>query len=153
MWLSAVVLYGIFWLVVAAFVNLRDRSSSSNAMILAVTWLAVVVVIPTLVALVATTAYPAPSRFEFIVAARDAQTRAERNYMQELDKYYYDHLEYVPDAADKVNDFLSVSIAKEVAIQREVQPLYDRFRAQLMRQEQAVRWRRFCRPPSCCNGF
>jgi ABC-2 type transport system permease protein len=146
LWLGGVVLYGVFWLAVAAFVNLRGRSSSTNAMILAVTWLAVVVVIPTLVSLVATTLYPAPSRFEFIVAARDAQTRAEANYMKELDKYYFDHLEYVPGGEDKVNDFLSVSIAKENAIQREVQPLYDRFRAQLSRQEQAVGWAQFLSP-------
>lgn len=145
-WMGIVLLYSLFWFGLGVLVNAFGRSSATNGVILAACWLIFVVIVPTLVSLAATTLYPAPSRFELTTAARDAQTKAEGEYMQALDEYYYDHLEYVPNAGDKVNDFLSVTLAKENAIQKAIKPIYDRFRSQLLHQEQAVSWFQFLSP-------
>ena len=45
-----------------------------------------VVIVPTLVSLLATTLYPAPSRMDLIVAAREAQTANEKSMQQTLDR-------------------------------------------------------------------
>lgn len=137
-WIGGTLLYCVFWFGLAVLVNALGRNSATNGIILAASWLMLVVVIPTLVSLVATALYPAPSRFDFITAARSAQTQSEARYMQALDKYYYDHLEFVPDGKDKVNDFLAVTIAKEAAVDAAVKPLYEQFRMQLANQERAV---------------
>lgn len=136
LWLGATLLYALFWFGLAAIVNACGRRSSTNGIILAGLWLLLVIVVPTLVSIVATTAYPAPSRFDFITASRTAQTSSERQYMQALSEYYYDHAEYAPEV--RTNDFLTVAMAKNEAVEKAVQPLHDRFRSQLERQEQMV---------------
>jgi len=135
-WLAATLLYSLFWFALAVLVNSISRNSATNGIILAGSWLTLVVVAPTLISVVATTLYPAPSRFDFITASRTAQTEAERNYMSALDQYYYDHVEYVPD--ERVNDFLAVTRAKNEAVERAVGPLYARFRTQLANQDRTV---------------
>lgn len=137
-WLGATVLYSLFWFALAVLVNALGKSSATNGIILAGSWLAFVVVIPTLVSVVATTMYPAPSRLDFMAASREAQTAAEFARMKALDAYYYDHLELVPDAADKANDFLTLSLANNASIEKAIKPLYDKFQAQLNNQESAV---------------
>jgi ABC-2 type transport system permease protein len=91
-----------------------------------------------LVSLLATTLYPAPSRFDFTTAAREAQTKAEFERMQALDQYYYDHLELVPDADKKANDFLTLAMANSAAVEKAVLPLYEKFQQQMDKQEAVV---------------
>lgn len=137
-WLGATLLYSLFWFALAVLVNALGHSSATNGIVLAGAWLAFVVVVPTLVSVGATTLYPAPSRMDFTTAAREAQTAAEFERMRALDAYYYDHLELVPDAADKANDFLTLAMANSAAVEKAVMPLYEEFQAQLNRQEAAV---------------
>ncbi len=143
-WLTATLLYSLFWFVLSVFVNAVSRNSSTNGIILAGSWLAFVVVLPTLISILATSVYPAPSRFDFITASRSAQTDAERNYMEALDKYYYDHVEYVPD--ERVNDFLATSKAKSEAVDKAIAPLFEQFRTQLIRQDDMVSRFQFLSP-------
>lgn len=137
-WVGAAMLYSLFWFALAVLVNALGKSSATNGMILAGSWLVFVVVVPTLVSIVATTLYPAPSRMDFIVAAREAQTGAEFERMKALDQYYYDHVELVPDAADKANDFLTLAMANAASVEKAVMPLYATFRTRLAEQEAAV---------------
>ncbi len=144
LWLAATLLYAVFWFLLSVLVNALGRNSATNGIILAGAWLAFVVVTPTLVSVWATTAYPAPSRFDFITASRAAQTESEGNFMRELDQYYYDHVEYVPN--ERVNDFLSVTRAKNEAVDRAVAPLWAQFRTQLAKQDELVARFQFLSP-------
>ena len=91
-----------------------------------------------MVRMLATTVYPAPSRMELTIAARAAQTEAEKNSMAKLDEYYYDHLEFVPDGDKKAMDFLTLAQANANSIEKAVRPLYDNFQDQLNKQEGLV---------------
>ncbi len=146
LWISATLLYSLFWFAMAVMVNVYGKNSAANGIALAGTWLAVVVVLPTLVSLLATTIYPAPSRMELTTAAREAQTEAQKSYMARLDEYYYDHLEFVPEGDEKATDFLTVAMANRNAIEKAVRPLYDEFQAQLNRQESLVQRFQFISP-------
>ncbi|MBL8628386.1 MAG: ABC transporter permease subunit [Rhodospirillaceae bacterium] len=145
-WLGATVLYSIFWFALAVLVNAAGKSSATNGIVLAGSWLAFVVVIPTIVSVVTSTLYPAPSRLDFIAASREAQTAAEFERMKALDQYYYDHLELVPGGEDKANDFLTLSLANNASIEKAIKPLYDEFQNQLNRQEDAVTKFQFVSP-------
>ena len=146
LWIGAVLLYGLFWFALAVLVNVFGRSSAGNGIVLAGSWLVLVVVVPTLVSLLATTLYPAPSRMDLTIAMRDAQTAAEKERMKALDEYYYDHLELVPDAQNKARDFLTLAMANSAAIEKAVRPLYGQFQAQLNRQEELVQKFQFASP-------
>ncbi|MEO8164177.1 MAG: DUF3526 domain-containing protein, partial [Betaproteobacteria bacterium] len=100
--------------------------------------------IPTLVSVLATTAFPTPSRFDFITASRTAQTSSEHQYLQALNEYYYEHIEYVPES--KVDDFLAVTKAKNEAVERAVRPLYESFHNQLLLQDRIVGLFQFSSP-------
>jgi ABC-2 type transport system permease protein len=145
-WAGACLLYGMFWFFLAVFVNAMGKSSATNGLILAGSWLLFVVIVPTLVSIVATTLYPAPSRMDLVTASREAQTEASFQYMKALDEFYYDHLELVPNAEDKARDFLTLSIANSEAIEKEVRPLYDQFQSQLNRQEGLVQQYQYLSP-------
>ena len=146
LWMSATLLYALFWFAMAVMVNIYGRSSAANGTVLAGAWLALVVVVPTLVSLLASTIYPPPSRMELTTAARQAQTEAQKSYMPTLNEYYYDHLELIPEESEKAMDFLTVSMAKRNAVEKAVRPLYDRFQAQLNRQEALVQRFQFISP-------
>jgi ABC-2 type transport system permease protein len=146
LWMISTMLYSMFWFGLAVLVNVYGKSSASNGTVLAGIWLILVVIVPTLVSMVATAVYPAPSRMELTIAARDAQTVAEKNYMSKLDEYYYDHLEFVPDGDKKAMDFLTLAQANNNSIEKAVRPLYDSFQAQLNRQEILVKRFQFVSP-------
>ena len=144
--MAATLLYALFWFAMSVLVNVYGRNSAANGIALAGTWLALVVVVPTLVSLLATTLYPAPSRMELTTAARQAQTEAESTYMARLSEYYYDHLEFVPEGDERAMDFLTVAMANRNAIEKAVRPLYDEFQSQLNRQESLVQRFQFISP-------
>ncbi len=146
LWVIATLLYALFWFSLAVLVNVYGNNSATNGTVLAGIWLVVVVIVPTLISLVATAVYPAPSRMELTVAARAAQTVAEKNYMSKLDEYYYDHLEYVPEGDQKAMDFLTLAQANNNSIEKAVRPLYDEFQVQLNRQEALVQRFQFLSP-------
>jgi len=137
-WVAATLLYAAFWFAVAVFVNLRGRSSATNGTILAGIWLMLVVIVPNLVSLVATTAFPAPSRMDLIVAAREAQTEGEKSMSDALDRFYAEHTDQIPVGDQRAMDFLTLSQANAASIEKALLPLYQRFREQIERQEALV---------------
>ena len=146
LWVVATLLYSMFWFALAVLVNVYGNNSATNGTILAGIWLVLVVILPTLVSMFATTVYPAPSRMELTIASREAQTVAEKNFMAKLDEYYYDHLEFVPEGDSKAMDFLTLAQANANSIEKAVRPLYDDFQAQLNRQENLVQRFQFVSP-------
>jgi ABC-2 type transport system permease protein len=137
-WVVATLLYGVFWFALAVLVNVYGRSSATNGTILAGAWLVLVVIVPTVVSLVATTIYPAPSRMDLIVAAREAQTEGEKSMDQSLNRFYSEHLETVPVGDQRAMDFLTLAQANAASIEKALLPLYEQFSAQITRQEALV---------------
>lgn len=146
LWLGATLLYSMFWFALAVLVNVYGQSSATNGTILAGAWLLLVVVIPTLVSLVATTVYPAPSRMDLTVAARQAQTAAETSMQRSLDGFYAEHLGEIPVGDQRAMDFLTLSQASAASIEKAILPLYQEFQAQLNRQEALVERFQFLSP-------
>lgn len=145
-WMTATLLYSLFWFGLAVLVNSISKNSSTNGVVLAGAWLVLVVVAPTLVSVLATTTYPAPSRFEFITASRVVQTQVEKDFMKALDKYFYDHAEFAPQGGNVEADFLATSLAKNTAVENAMMPLFDRFRGQLAKQDEMVAKVQFVSP-------
>ena len=139
MWTLATLLYSVFWFALAVLVNVHGKSSATNGTVLAGAWLILVVIVPTLISVVATTVYPAPSRMDLIVAAREAQTAGEKDMQKSLDRFYSDHLDYVPVGEQKAMDFLTLAQANAANIEKALLPLYGDFKDQITRQQDLVR--------------
>ena len=60
LWTATVVLYGAFWLALAAWINASGRGPAHNAMVLATLWIVLVVVLPSALTLAATELHPVP---------------------------------------------------------------------------------------------
>jgi len=137
-------LYAMFWFGLGVLVSSLNRSSETNVTILAGIWLLMVVVMPALVSLAATTLYPAPSRMELKVAMRDASIAAEKQEGDTTKAYYTDHVEMAPDKENET--YLTVFLARQDALEKAIQPVFDRFRRQQERQEGVVGWFQFLSP-------
>jgi ABC-2 type transport system permease protein len=146
-WAMAVTLYGLFWFSMAAVVTALGKSSAVNAMMLAGGWLVLVVLVPSLLSMLATTAYPVPSRVEMIQAMRVASDDANAEGSKLLARYYEDHPELASgDPQQAMNDFNLVRVAVGAEVERRVGPVLDRYTRQLSAQQRIVERVRFVSP-------
>jgi len=147
LWLAAIVVYGLFWIALAVAVAALGRPSATNAMVLAASWLVLVVLLPSAFNLLATTFYPVPSRVEMVQAIRTASDDANREGGRLLAKYYEDHPELAEGGADQaMNDFNIIRVAVSSEVERRVRPVLDRFERQLALQQQLIDRLRFLSP-------
>ncbi len=136
-WLAVVLLYALFWFAVGLFVNSLDRKSETNGILMANTWLVAVVVLPALVNVVATIAFPAPSRVTLTTELREAASEAEQNAAEAREAYFFDHPELTEgDAAPGA--FFREVLASEAAIERSIAPLLESFERQAGERSRVV---------------
>jgi len=147
LWLAAVGAYGALWFGLAVLVSSFGRPSATNATILATVWLLLVVMLPSLFNLVATTLYPVPSRVEMIQAVRVASDEAAGAGSTLLARYYEDHPELASGGAEQaMNDFNIIRVAVDVDVAKRARPVVDRYEQQLARQQQMIDRLRFLSP-------
>jgi len=87
----AIVVYGLFWTVLAAAVNGLGRDSAYNAMLLMAAWILVVLIAPALVNSWAEARYPSQSRAEMVLAVRAASIDADRERDAALARFQDEH--------------------------------------------------------------
>jgi len=147
LWLTAVAAYGALWFALAVLVASFGRPSATNATILATLWLVLVVMLPSLFNLVATTLYPVPSRVEMIQAVRVASDEATGAGSTLLARYYEDHPELASGGAEQaMNDFNAIRVAVDDDVAKRARPVVDRYEQQLARQQQMIDRLRFFSP-------
>jgi ABC-2 type transport system permease protein len=135
LWTAGVIAYGLVWFALATLVVSFGRPSSTNAMVLAACWLTFVILVPSLLNMVATSAYPVPSRVEMIQAMREASDEASDQGSKLLSRYYEDHPELAAGGADQaMNDFNVIRVAVNADVEERVRPVLDRFERQLAAQ-------------------
>jgi ABC-2 type transport system permease protein len=139
LWVGAVTLYGLFWFAVAAAVTALGKPSATNAVVLAGIWLVLVVLVPSLLSMTATTMFPVPSRVEMIQAMRVASDEANAEGSKLLARYYEDHPELATaDEQQAMNDFAMVRVAVNSEVERRVRPVLDRYTRQLSAQQRII---------------
>lgn len=138
--LAVVIAYGLFWVALAIAVNARARTAAGAATALGAAWVLLVLVMPTLLNVTVETLYPTPSRPELIAAERKASGTAERRGGELLNSFYRDHPELAPPGQQA--DFAALHLTVQTEVGRAVEPVREKFDAQLARQQTAVgRWR------------
>lgn len=138
--LAVVLAYGLFWVALAVAVNAVARSAAGAATALGAAWVLLVLVVPTLLNVTVETLYPTPSRPELVAAGRKASGEAEKRGGELLNTFYRDHPELAPPGQQA--DYAAQLITVQSEVGRAVEPVREKFDAQLARQQAAVgRWR------------
>jgi ABC-2 type transport system permease protein len=138
LWVVVVLLYGAFWFSVAVLVSAFGRSSPANAVALAAAWLALVIVVPSLVGLAASSIHPVPSRALLVHAMRQASNEADQKGSKLLEKYFQDHPELVPGGKPDFTDFTTRYLTTEQEIDAAVAPVLERYDRALLAQQAFV---------------
>lgn len=86
-WIGTVGLYALFWFALVLAVNACGKSSASNAMVLIIAWVMLVLVIPAVLNLIISAAVPSPSRTELATRTRvlTAEAMARNNKLLSTD--------------------------------------------------------------------
>jgi ABC-type transport system involved in multi-copper enzyme maturation permease subunit len=130
-WSLVVILYLALWWVIILLVNSLRISAETAALALVSAWAMVSLVLPALITAIAQLAYPPPSRFEQIAAARAAEIAATSQWDN-------DHKQPAEgDVAGAVAD-LQRSIAIGSTIEAAVDPISTHFNDRLERQQGMV---------------
>lgn len=147
-WLAGVLSYGLFWFGLALIVNALGRSGAANAVALAALWLILVVIVPSLISLTASSLSPVPLRAELINARRTAEEEAKKIPQDEIRaRFFANHPEYPSDGA-----YTEIGLARilfagyDEEIKRRVGDVERRFDEQTQRQQDFVSKLRFLSP-------
>ena len=150
-WMAVVIVYGTFWFSLGIAVSSLGLPSATNAVVLVSLWITLVVVIPTLVNLAATIAFPAPPRTELINALRASSYDIRRDSNRLLGFFYEDHPDMAPPGFRAGAAAPAFSFAKGLLIVGEkmeegARPVVSRFEKQLVSQQELVSRLRFLTP-------
>jgi ABC-2 type transport system permease protein len=130
-WLLVVLLYLGLWWAIILYANTLRITAETAALVLVSGWALVSLVLPALINAIAQIAYPPPSRFEQIAAARAAEIAATSAW---------DNDHKIPaegDVAGAIAD-LQRSIAINAQIEAAAAPINNRFDARLEQQQGIV---------------
>lgn len=141
-WTLLVASYALFWFALVVAVNAFGRSSATNAMLLIVSWVVLVLIAPVLLNLAVTRASPAPSRTELATHTRMVTIDAMKRYQTLLSADYRYMAE--PEVLLPKNGKLEMSgralanynIQKQT--DEQIQPELERFDAAQARQHALV---------------
>jgi ABC-2 type transport system permease protein len=135
LWMLVAAAYGAFWFALALAVNSRGWNSATNATVAATAWLALVLIVPSVLNLAVTTMAPVPSRSEYVQALRAAANESEDAGKVLLARYYDEHPDLRPAADGKGPK--KVVVAYWLGMwntARQMEPVLDRYEGALARQ-------------------
>lgn len=147
LWVLLVAAYALFWFALAALINSLGFSSAANAVVAAAAWLVLVLILPSLVHVAVSAAYPVPSRNELVSAVRSVNLDIRRDGSRLLAEHYQDHPELMPKTGKAdVKDFGLAYVYVQREQKKRVDEVEDRFAAQLAAQQNLVKTFRFLSP-------
>ena len=135
-WTAATAAYCVFWGALAGLVAARNQGSDSNALVLLLCWAVITLLLPSLIGIAAQTISPAPSRMEYITAARAAENEANAQGRELLQGYLLDHPEIEATERSAVAPFIKTFVLVQQRVEDAVAPVTAEFDA---RQEQQLR--------------
>lgn len=147
-WIALLFAYIIFWFALAIAVNVLAKSSAQNALILTGLWIAILLVLPTLINIGVNVAYPVPSRVEMVGLIRAAQTDASKEYDAMDARFQQEHPEMTAKPVSKGDDY--AASRKRVLVQQaaadRIAQIMARYDNQLAQQHRVVDSLRFLSP-------
>ncbi len=152
LWIGVLLAYSAFWFALAVVVNAFGKSSAANAVTVCACWVALALIVPSALHMLAGTLYPVPSRVEMIHAMREASKDATARGSAVLAKYLEDHPELSPGGAQNAADAASKALAVQQETERLMAPVLVRFDQQLEGQRGLLNRLRYLSPAILAQG-
>lgn len=147
LWILLVATYSAFWFALAAFVNSFGFSSAANAVAASAAWLVLVLILPSLLNVFISLAYPVPSRNELVSAVRSVNLDMRRDGKRLLAEHFQDHPELMPKTGEKAfEDFGLAFVYIQTEQKKRVREVEEKFASQLAAQQNLVKTFRFLSP-------
>ncbi|MGH8611916.1 MAG: DUF3526 domain-containing protein [Gammaproteobacteria bacterium] len=140
---GVVAAYATFWFFLAMLVIAYGGRSATNALAVAALWLVAVVLVPAVVNLWITTAYPLPSRTDYVKKLRDTGDEIFQQEAQITERFFADHPELKPQKAEESE---AGWVIGEMERDRRLQAVESEFTAQLQRQQDLAEQLKFLSP-------
>lgn len=141
-------LYAAFWFALAYLINLRGKSSASNAITMLGLWVTLVLAVPSLISQSANALYPVPSRALLINEMRTLQAEVDKEQDKILNDYLRNHPELITRDAKESTAYgwWQRYFASKDLIKDRMTPLIDRYDRSLARQQRWVNQLSFLSP-------
>jgi ABC-2 type transport system permease protein len=91
--------YSAFWFGLSYCINSFGKASGYNAAVLTGAWLALVLLIPTVLSVYVNQAHPMPSRLDLITKTREIGDKLNKETDKQLSRFYEEHAEFKPDSS------------------------------------------------------
>ncbi len=139
--LTLIAAYAAFWWALVAWISTWRLREGQTLLALLSAWVLLVLVVPALAALLTRSAYPAPSRFELIAAARAQEIAGTQRSEALLGEYAHDHPDMDAAASANLPGWAKSVFVVSREVDERVAPVVARFDAALAAQQRAVeRW-------------
>lgn len=139
--------YSAFWFALSYFINSFGKASGYNAAVLTGAWLALVLLIPTVLSAYINQAHPMPSRLDLITKTREMGDKLNKETDKQLSRFYEEHAEFKVDSSrfnpkEENAKRLFSRLSLETAIEDETK----KFEEIAMYRQEAVNKYRFLSP-------
>lgn len=136
--LSYIIVYALFWFVLAFATNILIHSSAKNAIALIGFWVVFVLLSPSILNQLSNTLYPIPSRTLMLNQMRTLKAEASKKQDEILDSYLRDHPEYAINDSTQKRNFYHRYMATQNLVKDELTPVVEEFETQLNNQHKWV---------------
>ena len=134
--LAYIIVYALFWFVLAFATNIWIHSSAKNAIALIGFWVIFVLLSPSILNQLSNSLYPMPSRTLMLNQMRTLKAEATKKQDEILDSYLRDHPEYAINDSTQTRNFYHKYMATQNLIKEELRPVIEKFESQLNNQQQ-----------------
>lgn len=134
--LAYIIVYALFWFVLAFATNIWIHSSAKNAIALIGFWVIFVLLSPSILNQLSNSLYPMPSRTLMLNQMRTLKAEASKKQDEILDSYLRDHPEYAINDSTQTRNFYHRYMATQNLVKEELRPVVEKFETQLQNQQQ-----------------
>ncbi|MEM6684269.1 MAG: DUF3526 domain-containing protein [Bacteroidota bacterium] len=131
-----IIVYALFWFVLAFATNIWIHSSAKNAIALIGFWVIFVLLSPSILNQLSNSFYPMPSRTLMLNQMRTLKAEATKKQDEILDSYLRDHPEYAINDSSQTRNFYHRYMATQNLVKEELRPVVEKFETQLQNQQQ-----------------
>ncbi|WP_430408860.1 DUF3526 domain-containing protein [Kordia sp.] len=134
--LAYIIVYTLFWFVLAFATNIWIHSSAKNAIALIGFWVFFVLLSPSILNQMSNSVYPMPSRTLMLNQMRTLKAEATKKQDEILDNYLRDHPEYAINDSTQTRNFYHRYMATQNLVKEELRPVVEKFETQIDNQQQ-----------------
>ncbi|WP_046242904.1 DUF3526 domain-containing protein [Hymenobacter terrenus] len=138
-------LYAAFWFALSFLVNSFGRASGPNAAVLVGLWLAVVLLVPTLLSAWLNRAYPMPSRIALITETREVSDKLAQD-KNAVARFYDEHPDLRPATAPPPGDQTVKMLHSRLAVELAMESVLKQFDQRAAERQAQVSRFRFLSP-------